>query len=207
MISVTIVDGQRDFREGLRKILNKAEGFKCLATFEDAESAIRGIQKNLPEVILIDIELPGMSGIDCVKILRRKLPHIDIIVLSEHTEEAFIFQSLQAGAYGYLVKDVFPSRVLHAIREVRRGGAPMSISIARKVVNSFSKLQTPLPTLSEREIEVLHLLCEGGNYREIARKLYVSPNTVRFHLKNIYKKLQVNSRHEAVMIATRVGIA
>ena len=207
MISVTIVDGQRDIREGLRKILNKAEGFHCLSTFGDAESAIRGIQKNLPEVVLIDVDLPGMSGIDCVKVLKRKLPHLDIIMLSERTEEAYVFQSLQAGAYGYLVKDVFPSRILHAIREVRRGGSPMSTSIARKVVNSFSKLQTPFPTLSERELEVFHLLCDGRNYREIARELYVSPNTVRFHLKNIYKKLQVNSRHEAVMMATRVGIA
>jgi DNA-binding NarL/FixJ family response regulator len=207
MISVTIVDDKRDIREGLRKILDKAEGFQCLTTYGTAESALSGIQKNVPDVVLMDIELPEMSGIECVKILKRKLPHLDIIMLTSHTEDEYIFQSLQAGAYGYLTKNIFPSRLLNAIREVRRGGAPMSSYIARRVVSSFNKFNTPFPNLSEREVEVLHLLCEGGNYREIARKLYVSPNTVRFHLKNIYKKLQVNSRHEAVMLATRVGIA
>ena len=207
MISVAIVDEKRDIREGLRKILDKADGFKCLTTYKDAKSAIRGIQKNPPDVVLIDIELSEMSGIDCVKILKRKLPQLDIIVLTSQTRDEYVFQSLQAGAYGYLIKHIFPSHLLRAIREVHNGGAPMSSSIARRVVSSFNKYQHPFPSLSEREHEVLHLLCEGCNYRQIAARLFVSPNTVRFHLKNIYKKLQVNSRHEAVMLATRAGIA
>ena len=207
MISVAIVDDQRDIREGLRTILNKAEGFTCLTTFGDGETAVKQLHHFDPDVVLIAIELPAMSGIECVRILKQKLPQLDVIMFTSHTEDTYIFQSLQAGASGYLTKNIFPSNLLNAIREVKRGGAPMSSFVARRVVASFSTVKQSFPDLSQREGEVLELLCKGGNYKEIAEKLFVSPNTVRFHLKNIYKKLQVRSRHEAVILATRSGIA
>lgn len=206
MISVVIVDDQRDIREGLQNILNMADGFRCVGTYSNAESAIEGIFALKPDVVLMDIGLPKMSGIECVRIIKRDLPGLNIIMLSSYTEDRYVFQSLRAGAYGFLSKNIFPSKLLKAIQEVNSGGAPMDADIARRVVSSFNTLKKPLPGLSERELEVLHLLCEGRSYKDMARKLYVSPNTIRFHLKNIYKKLQVNSRHEAVVKASRVGI-
>lgn len=207
MISVVIVDDKRDIREGLQNLLNMSEGFRCTRTYGDAESAIKGITTFPPDVVLMDIELPEMSGIECVRILKQKIPDIDIIMLTAFTDDEYIFQALKAGAYGYLTKNIFPSKLLSAIREVRRGGSPMSSHVARRVVNSFNNIKSPMPSLSKREKEVLRLLCEGQSYRDIAKKLFVSTNTVRFHLKNIYKKLQVNSRHEAVVKATRLGAA
>ncbi len=207
MITVAIVDDQRDIREGLQKLLDAADGFRCAGTYRDAESALEEIPILAPDVVLMDIELPEMSGIDCVKILKQSLPELDVIMLTAYTDDEHIFQALKAGAYGYLTKSIFPSRLLNAIREIRVGGAPMSTYVARRVVSYFSTQQNPFPQLSKREKEVLDLLCEGQNYRDIAKNLFVSPNTVRFHLKNIYKKLQVNSRHEAVLKATRVGLA
>lgn len=207
MISVVIVDDKRDIREGLQNLLNMSEGFRCTRTYGDAESAIKGILQYPPDVVLMDIELPEISGIECVRILKQKIPDVDIIMLTAFTDDEYIFQALKAGAYGYLTKNIFPSKLLSAIREVRRGGSPMSSHVARRVVNSFNNIKSPMPSLSKREKEVLRLLCEGQSYRDIAKKLYVSTNTVRFHLKNIYKKLQVNSRHEAVVKATRLGAA
>ena len=207
MISVVIVDDKRDIREGLQNLLNMSEGFRCTRTYGDAESAIKGISMFPPDVVLMDIELPEMSGIECVRILKQKIPDLDIIMLTAYTDDKYIFEALKAGAYGYLTKNIFPSKLLSAIREVRRGGSPMSSLVARRVVNSFNNIKSPMPDLSGREKEVLRLLCEGQSYRDIAKKLFVSTNTVRFHLKNIYKKLQVNSRHEAVVKATRLGAA
>ncbi len=207
MISVAIVDDHRDIREGLQNILNMADGFRCVATYANAESAIEGVLALHPNVVLMDIELPEMSGIECVKILKRRLPGLNIIMLSSYTDDKHVFQSLRAGAYGYLSKNIFPSKLLKAITEVEGGGAPMDASIARRVVSSFSNRLKSLPRLSEREQDVLQLLCEGQSYKTMAEKLFVSPNTIRFHLKNIYKKLEVNSRHEAVIKASRVGMA
>jgi DNA-binding NarL/FixJ family response regulator len=206
MISVAIVDDQRDIREGLQNILNLAEDIQCAGAYADAESAIEGILATPPDVVLMDIELPEMSGIDCVKILKRKLPALNVIMLTSYTEDKYVFQSLRAGAYGYLTKNIFPSKLVGAIREVCHGGAPMESHIARRVVASFNHVRSAIPDLSQRERDVLHLLCEGKSYKAMAKRLYVSPNTIRFHLKNIYKKLDVNSRHEAVIKASRVGI-
>jgi DNA-binding NarL/FixJ family response regulator len=203
MISVAIVDDKRDIREGLQKLLNMAEGFRCVYTYDDAESAIQSIPRVRPDVVLMDVELPRMSGIECVKVLRQKIPDLDIIMLSSYSDDEHIFQALKAGAYGYLTKNIFPSKLLNAIREVRSGGSPMSSSVARRVVASFCNSRRSMPALSDREQEVLDLLCEGRSYQDIAQKLYVSANTIRFHLKNIYKKLQVNSRHEAVARVNR----
>lgn len=206
MISVVIVDEKRDVREGLKMILDGAEGFQCKNVYSDGESAIEGISVLHPDVVLMDIELPKMSGIDCIKVLKRTMPNIDIIIFTARTEDESIFQSLRAGAKGYLTKNIFPSNVLTAIKEVKNGGSPMSSYISRRVVSSFTTNRNSSPDLSQREKDVLELLCQGMNYRSIAEDLFISPNTVRFHLKNIYKKLDVNSKYEAVIKASKHGM-
>lgn len=206
MISVAIVDSQRDIREGFKLIIDSAEGFCCMEVFEDGESAINGVLQLAPDVVLMGIDLPKMSGIEATRVLKKEMPKLDIIMLSLFKDDEHIFQSLRAGAIGYLSKNIFPSKLLRAIKEVQNGGSPMSSDVARRVVTSFNKISNQNNNLSNREKEVLDLLCEGNNYREIAEQLFVSPNTVRFHLKNIYKKLEVNSKYEAVMKATKEGI-
>lgn len=201
MINVVIVDDKRDIREGLKIILDLADDFKCTAVFRDAESALEGMGTIPVDVVLMDVELPKMSGIECVKHLKEQYPDLDIIMLTAHSDDESIFESLKAGAYGYLTKNIFPSKLLSAIKEVKNGGSPMSSQIARRVVTSFNNFRNPTMDLTRREVEVLRLLHRGASYKAIAEKLFISPNTVRFHLKNIYKKLQVNSKYEAVMKA------
>ncbi|MEM9917588.1 MAG: response regulator transcription factor [Bacteroidota bacterium] len=203
MISVTIVDDRRDIREGLRLIIDGAKDFTCQSVFENAESAIAHMGEALPDVVLMDIGLPGMSGIECVRLLKQQHPSLDIIMLTVHDDDESIFQSLKAGATGYLTKNIFPSKLLNAIREVKNGGSPMSSSIARRVVSSFKNISHPDSELTGREREVLNLLCQGKSYKVIGDALHISGNTVRFHLKNIYRKLQVNSKYEAVIKASR----
>ena len=203
MISVAIVDDKRDLREGYKIMIDAAEGFRCINTYEDAESAIEGVKDFR---MLMDVELPNMSGIDCVRILKEKYPDLVIIMLTVHKDDESIFRSLEAGAYGYLTKNIFPSKLLSAIKEVVEGGSPMSSYIARRVVASFNSFKNPTYDLTRREKEVLELLCKGKSYKVIAENLYVSPNTVRFHLKNIYKKLHVNSKYEAVIKASKDNI-
>ena len=202
MISVAIVDEQRDVREGLQNLLNSAEGFTCIATYSNGESALNDVLRVHPDVILMDVDLPTMSGIECIKLLKELLTGLEIIVLSNHTDDEHIFQALKAGACGYLSRDIFPSKLLNAITEVVNGGAPMNKEVARRVVTSFNRQMNIVPQVSKREAEVLNLLCEGFNYKTIAESLFISPNTVRYHLKNIYRKLHVNSRHEAVLKVT-----
>ena len=202
MISVAIVDEQRDVREGLQNLINSADGFTCIATYSNGESALDNVLRVHPDVILMDIDLPTMSGIECIKSLKELLTDLEIVVLSNHTDDEHIFQALKAGACGYLSRDIFPSELLNAIAEVVDGGAPMNKKVARRVVTSFNRQVNVVPQVSKREAEVLDLLCEGFNYKMIAESLFISPNTVRYHLKNIYRKLHVNSRHEAVSKVT-----
>ncbi len=206
MIKVAIVEDKRDIREGWQLILEGAEGFECVATYSDGESAVEGLPKVQPNVVLMDIGLPRMSGIDCVKILKDVAPEIDIIMLTVQADETSVFESLRAGAVGYLVKNIFPSKLLNSIKEVKNGGSPMSSGIARKVVSSFNSFRKPAANLTKREQEVLDLLCKGKSYKVIADELFISPDTVRYHLKNIYKKLQVNSKYEAVIKALKGGM-
>ncbi|MGB1120425.1 MAG: response regulator [Saprospiraceae bacterium] len=205
-IQVAIVDDKRDIREGLQLILDNSEGFECVATYSDGESAVKSLPIIKPDVVLMDIGLPKMSGIDCVKILKDISPEIEMIMLTVHADEDSIFESLRAGAVGYLVKNIFPSKLLNSIKEVKNGGSPMSSSIARKVVSSFNSFRQPAANLTKRETEVLDLLCKGKSYKVIADELFISPDTVRYHLKNIYKKLQVNSKYEAMMKAMKNGL-
>ena len=200
-ISVSIVEDDHDIRASLSLIINGADGFECLSNYDDAETALREIPGDLPDVILMDIELPGMSGIDCVRQLKKQLPQCDILMLTVHDHDKVVFESLCAGACGYLTKNTRPRNILNAIREVHSGGAPMSTNIARMVVNSFKTRHSV--GLSDREREVLSQLCMGKSYKMIADTLFISSDTVRSHIKNIYKKLEVSSNAEAVARALK----
>ncbi|MCB0580396.1 MAG: response regulator transcription factor [Phaeodactylibacter sp.] len=206
MITVAIVDAKRDVREGVRGILEASDGFCCLGAYAGGLSALECLPERPPDVLLIETDLPDMKGADCVRLLLEELPGLRVIMFTNSLREEQIFAAFKAGALGYISKTFFPSFLLNAIREVKEGGAPMSPSVAKRVVTSFSQLDNPLPSLSKREFDVMALLCKGYSYRKIGERLFVSPNTVRFHLKNIYRKLKVNSRHEAVIKAAKVGM-
>ena len=201
MIHVAIVEDDHDIRQTLALIIDGTPGYSCEKTYEDCESALEDIISYRPDVVLMDINLPGISGIEGVKKLKESLPDLDIIMLTIQVDDHSVFESLRAGAAGYLMKDTPPVSLLNAIKEVNEGGAPMSTNIARKVLKSFhTATQSPL---SDRETEILRQLCDGQNYKVIAEHLCVSGHTVRTHIKNIYKKLHVNSRAEAVKKALK----
>lgn len=195
-ISVAIVEDDSEIREMLALIIDRSPGYSCKQTFNDCESAVIEIQKNPPEVVLMDIELPKMNGIEGVHILNEKNLEIDFIMLTNQDDDDSVFNSLCAGATGYLLKDTPPAELLNSIKGVREGGSPMSPSIARRIIKSF-RPNSDNP-LSKRETEILQKLCDGANYKVIADSLFISGHTVRAHIKNIYKKLQVNSRAAAV---------
>ncbi|MBK8965946.1 MAG: response regulator transcription factor [Lewinellaceae bacterium] len=196
LIHVAIVEDDPEIRQTLALIINGTPGFSCIFSYADCESAIADLPGHFTDVVLMDIELPGITGIEGVKRLRPQMPRADFIMLTIRHDDEAIFESLCAGATGYLVKDTPPAELLDAIREVRQGGAPMSAAIARKVIRSFR--QTSPSPLSDRETEILRLLSDGQHYRSIAEQLFLSPHTVKTHIKNIYEKLQVHSRAEAV---------
>ncbi|HMQ46160.1 MAG TPA: response regulator transcription factor [Saprospiraceae bacterium] len=210
MITVAIVDNKRDLREGLQHLFNSSEGFQCVGAFSSGHAALAGLLICQPDVILMEAELPDMSGSDCIRLLKLQQAEIETIIFTDLLDDEHVFAAFKAGATGYLSKSafIFPSRLLNAIREVNIGGAPMEPKIARKLVGMLKNEHTieMENLLSDREAEVLGLLCQGLNHRIMAKKLFVSPNTVRFHLKNIYKKLNVNSRHEAVIKANKVSL-
>ena len=201
MIHVAIVEDDHDIRQTLALIIEGTPGYSCAKAYEDCESAIDELLSYRPDVVLMDINLPGMSGIEGVKKLKEGLPDLDILMLTIQVDDQSVFNSLRAGAAGYLMKDTPPASLLNAIKEVTEGGAPMSANIARKVLQSFRT--APKSPLSDRETEILRQLCDGQNYKVIAENLFVSGHTVRTHIKNIYKKLHVNSRAEAVKKALK----
>jgi len=201
-IRVAVVDDDRRYRESLAVLIDGTPGFRCLGTFARAEQALEQLPSHRPDVVLMDISLPRMSGIDCVPRLKKLLPSAQIIMITVHEDTERIFDSLRAGATGYLVKQATPAEILEAISDVHRGGSPMSSHIARRVVETFQRAgRTPADTesLSRREQEVLGLLAKGYRYREIAESLHISVLTVRTHLRHIYEKLQVRSGTEAVV--------
>ncbi|HEY9113780.1 MAG TPA: response regulator transcription factor [Bacteroidales bacterium] len=196
IIHVAIVEDDNEIRPLLEMIIDRSPGFSCKDTFSDCEQATAYIRNNPPNVVLMDVELPGMSGIEGIRQLKEHLPDTDFIMLTIRDDDETVLQALAAGATGYLLKDTPPAKLLDGIREVFEGGAPMSPTVARKIAASFYNTE-PSP-LSERETEILEKLCDGHNYTTIADTLYISGHTVRVHIKNIYRKLQVNSRAEAV---------
>jgi len=201
-IKVALVEDDAQVREELAKLINRAPGFACVGAYPDGETALAEIPRQKPDVVLMDINLPGISGIDCIRALKTTCPSIHIIMLTVYDEVGQLFKSLMAGASGYLLKRTPADKLLEAIKEARLGGAPMTRRIARKVVQYFHQLGEISPeagSLSKREQETLALLSEGFRYKEIAHKMGISFNTVREYVHNIYQKLHVTSRTEAVM--------
>ncbi len=201
IINIALVEDNDEIREGLSYLLNSSEGFKCAAKFSNAEDALKKVPALNVDVVLMDINLPGMSGIECVSELKKIRREIQIIMLTIFEEGEIIFKSLQAGASGYILKKTSPAQLLDAVRDVYNGGSPMSSQIARKVVQSFQNKNDAVKDndLSNREIEILNYLSKGYRYKEIADLLFISIETVRTHIRNIYEKLQVHSRTEALL--------
>ena len=205
LIRVAIVDDDEDVRQGYRWMIERSERFAITGVYRSCAEIERQIDENPPDVILMDIGLPDKSGIDCVRTLKASYPHIRFLMLTVYSDDEKIFQSLKAGAVGYLLKKTEPAKLLEAIQDAHNGGAPMSSEIARKVLGYFQdqKPSTDSSVLSAREKEVLEALIEGHSYKAIADKLFLSIHTVRFHLQNIYAKLHVHTRSEAVVKALK----
>ncbi len=200
-IRVAIVEDNQSVREGLAAILNASPGFVCLGACGSAEAALEEIPRLGPEVVLMDINLPGRSGIECVRQLKDQLPQLQIVMLTIEADSRRVFESLAAGATGYLIKSVAPAAILAAIEEVHRGGSPMSSQIARMLVQTFHQPGAALPgdgDLSSREEEILRLVARGFRTKEVAEELGISALTVETHMRNIYEKLHVRSRAAAV---------
>lgn len=200
-ITVSIVEDQEPLRNTLARVLNRAEGFKCVSHYGSAEAALEDLPQVKPQVVLMDINLPGINGVECVRRLKELIPDTQITMLTVYEDTENIFNALAAGASGYMLKRTPRAELLEAIKEVHRGGSPMTTHIARKVVQSFQKpASTPEPTenLSPREQEVLDCLAQGLIYKEIADKLGISYETVHTYIRRIYEKLQVRTRTEAV---------
>ncbi len=200
-IAVGIVEDSEQVRTTLERVINRAEGFHCVGTHANGESAVEILPQEQPDVVLMDINLPGINGVECVRRLKPLLPNTQVIMLTVYEDTENIFNALAAGATGYLLKRTPRAELLDAIRDVRQGGSPMTTHIARKVVQSFqqsSPAVQPTENLSQREQEVLDLLSQGFLYKEIADKLGISYETVHTYIRRIYEKLQVRTRTEAV---------
>ena len=200
-ISVSIVEDNDKLRATLARVLNRAEGFRCLSQYANAEDALKDLPQVRPDVVLMDINLPGMNGVQCVRQLKTLLPQIQVMMLTVYEDTENIFNALAAGASGYMLKRTSSKELLEAIQDVQRGGSPMTMHIARKVVQSFQRTSASAQStenLSEREQQVLDLLSQGLMYKEIAEKLGISYETVHTYIRRIYEKLQVRTRTEAV---------
>ncbi|MCI0612767.1 response regulator transcription factor [bacterium] len=205
-IYVAIVDDDKKVRESISWLLESTEGFKCVGKYARCKEAVEGVEKDLPDVVLMDIEMPGQSGIEGVELLKEAYPDLKILMLTNYSDDERVFDSLRAGAVGYLLKNASVTQLCQAIKEAYSGGAPMSPEVAMKVLNYFhqqKKRTKYTTTLSKRELEVLQGLIDGMSDRDIAEKLFITVPTVRFHLKNVYAKLHVSSRFEAAMKAMR----
>ncbi len=200
-IKVAIVEDSEAVRTTLSRVIARAEGMQCVSVYSNAEAAIEGLPADAPDVVLMDINLPGMNGVECVRRLKQLAPRVQVIMLTVYEDTDNIFNALAAGATGYLLKRTPRDELLAAIRDVLKGGSPMTTHIARKVVQSFQRtapVADPTENLSEREQQVLDCLAQGLIYKEIAEKLGVSYETVHTYIRRIYEKLQVRTRTEAV---------
>jgi DNA-binding NarL/FixJ family response regulator len=199
LTTVAIVEDDNDFRATLARYLDEAPGYRCVCACSTSEEALQKIPRLLPDVVLMDIHLPNLSGLECTRRLKELCPSVQILILTVYEDNERIFGALKAGAGGYLLKRADPAEVLHAIQDVKQGGAPMTSQIARRVVLSFREAPPKVDALSRREEEILQHLSRGYSTKEIADRLSVSVNTVRTHLQHIYDKLHVRSRTEAVV--------
>lgn len=196
MIKVVLIEDYDILRNSLKEIINQEEGYEVVADFESYELALPKIKSINPEIVLTDITLPGIDGIEGIKQLKQLLPNVAVIVVSVHENSQYVFDALCAGAVGYLTKNSGKQKVIEALNQLRLGGAPMSVNIARMVVESFQKKSHN--DLTQRENEVLDLLSKGKSYASIADELFLSVNTIKTHVKNIYEKLQVSSKEELI---------
>lgn len=206
VIRTIIVEDQRDLREGLATLIGFTAGFTCLGAFRSMEEALSRIKYETPDVVLTDIGLPGMSGIEGIRILKEQRPEMLLLVLSVYDDDERIFDALCAGACGYLLKHTEPAKLIDSIKEAVTGGAPMSPEVATKVIRLFREVRPPERAdyeLTPHEVRLLKLLVEGHNYVTAAEALNITYNTIKFHVRNIYDKLQVHSKSEAVAIAMR----
>ena len=202
-INIAIIEDVEEFRKALQFMLNATPGFKCDLTYSNGESALKDIPKHQPDIVLVDINLPGINGIEVMKSLKKEYPKIQFMILTVFEDDDKIFNALSSGASGYMLKSTTPAKILDAIRELHDGGSPMSAQIARKVVASFQQptkqIANPFEQmLTNREQQVLKLLSTGKLYKQIAADLNVSLETIKSHCHNIYEKLHVTSKMEAI---------
>ncbi len=205
-LKVGIIEDQPKIREGLRSLIDGTEGYRCVGAFGSMEEALAKVDSDLPDVLLVDIGLPGMSGIEGTRRLKDRHPGLAVLMLTVYDDDRRIFDAMCAGACGYLLKKTPPARLLESLKEVVGGGAPMSPEVARRVVALFREIRPPEQAdyqLTPHETRILTLLVEGYNYKTAADELRVSINTIRFHMRSIYDKLQVHSKSEAVSKALR----
>lgn len=208
-INVAIIEDCRDIRQGWTTLIDATAGYRCTSVFRSMEEALESIGRNLPHVALVDIGLPGMSGIDGMRVLKERHPGLAMLMLTIYSDDERIFSALCAGACGYLLKNTPPARLLTSLEEVVMGGAPMSPEVARRVVTLFREIRPPEKAdyqLTTHETRLLKLLVDGHNYKTAAKELTVSINTISFHMRHIYEKLQVHSKSEAVSKALRCGL-
>jgi len=211
IIAVAIIEDEREVREGVAVLINGTKGYRCTSSYRSMEEALARIGGNapdavVPDAVLVDIGLPGMSGIEGIRLLKERFPNMTLLAFTVYDDDENIFDALCAGASGYLLKNTPPTRLLEGLREVVTGGAPMSPEVARKVIRLFREVRPPERAnyqLTPQETEVLRLLVEGHHYKTAAAELGISINTVSFHLRNVYAKLQVHSKSEAVTKALR----
>ncbi len=201
-VKIAIVEDNTGIRESLCVLINGSPGFQCIAAYANAESALKQMPAKWPDTLIMDINLPEMSGIECVAKLKAMRPGLQVIMLTVQLDTEAIFKSLKAGAVGYLLKHTSPAEIIAALEDVQRGGSPMTNSIARKVVHYFQQEKPAVnetENLTRRELEILNLLAKGFQYKEIADQLGINILTVRTHIHNTYEKLHVRSRTEAVV--------
>jgi len=198
-IRIIIIEDDQILRDGYAFLIGQSEGYEVICTYASFDDAAKKVASDAPDVILLDIELPGTNGIEAIPKLKKMLPQAHILILTVYESEKLIFDALSNGASGYLTKNTPAAKIIESIKEVMQGGGPMSVNIARMVVNSFRRNQnTPL---SKRETQILELICNGKSRTQIATELFIDLETVRTHIKNIYIKLDVNSRADAIKTA------
>lgn len=193
---VLIVEDDQEIRESFSLIVNSSQKFVVVNAYGNAEEAIAAMHRNRPEIILMDIELPGINGIQATKAIKDKYPHVEVIMVTVYEDNELVFEALKAGASGYITKSANYMELLSALDEIVKGGAPMSSRIARMVIDNFHI--NPNSPLTRRETEILQLIAEGKTYTQISEELFISKETAKTHIKNIYAKLQVSSKSEAI---------
>jgi len=199
VIRIVIIEDDEIIREGYSMLLSQEQGYEVINQYESFDMAVKNIQNDRPDVILLDVELPGTNGIEAIPKLKKILPDTYILILTVFESEKFIFEALANGASGYLTKNTPPNKILASVKEAVEGGGPMSVNVARMVIRSFRRNQES--PLSKRETQILELVGDGKNRSQIAKELFIDLETVRTHIKNIYSKLNVNSKADAIKMA------